>query len=259
MNIDESNIISYRLLLESAVDWKKKIFHEKEFFDFIFKKSRTKTLLDLRSGSGQYIFSLYGIYSTAIGVDSDSFLIENALRKSEDFPGTTFINSSFNKLLDELNSKKLPKLFDTILLLNNSLSSIINQDNIIDYLRQIHDLISSNGVLIISTFNYNKLMKYQDYEFTSQKFYHLENLYMLTRNMKILDEDLISYSANIYDSAGHIVHEHKELQFPLTKKRIIDFLEKAGFSDIEFYGDFSFSDFNVDDSKKIILVAHKKS
>ncbi len=249
---------NYRYYLESAIDWKKKLFKEKQFFDFILKKNKVKTLIDLKSGSGSYLFGLYGLYEIAVGVDSDPMLVRNARSFSEEYPGVHIIDSTFNTLKNELKSKNLPLNYDCCILMTNNVSTIINQDNILSYLKSLYDLMSFNGVLILNSFNYNKLLKNEDHEFQKINFNHEGKLYVLTRSMKIIDEDLLSYESNIYDASGHIAIEHRELQCPLTKKRLLDLLEKAGFKEIEIYGDFTFGNFEVDNSKRMITIAHKK-
>lgn len=249
---------NYRSYIESVVDWKKKMFQEKQFFDFVLKKNKAKTLIDLKSGSGNYLFGLYGLYELGVGVDSDPSLVRAALEKCEDYPGIHVVDSTFNNLEKELKSKNLPLNYDCVLLMTNNVSTIINQDNLLNYLKSVFDLMSFNGVLISNSFNYNKFLKDEDHDFKKTNFNHQGSLYMLTRSMKIIDEDLVSYEANIYDASGHIAIEHRELQYPLTKKRFVELLEKAGFKEIEVYGDFSFGNFDVDNSRRMLIVAHKK-
>ena len=255
--MEESKSINYRYLLESAVDWKKKLFHEKPFFEYFLKKKRANSFLDLRSGSGKYLLNMYGLCNNLVGVESDIILYERAKKSSIDFPGINFVNSSFTNIPNALKQINLPSTFDVVFLTNNHLATIINTNNIVDYLKKVNEIVSKNGIFLMVGFNYNKLLKDQDYSFSKQTFHHEGSLYALSRSMKIMDEELISYSCNIFDSSGHIFYEHKELQYPLTKKRIIDFLEESGFKNVEFYGDFSFTDFDVDKSKKIIVVAYK--
>ena len=248
---------NYKFFIESTIDWKKKLFLEKEFFEYLFKKNNIKNVLELKSGTGNYILSLYGLYELGVGIDSDNFLIEKASEKSKEKPNVKFINSNFQKNKANLLKNNLPSKYDAIMYMNNGLSTIINKKNIIEHLKSIYDFTSNEGIAIFNIFNYNNLLKHTKYEFKNMNFEHLGNKYILIRNMKIIDEDLISYTSDIYDYSGHIIHEHKELQYPLTKKRIQTFLISAGFKNVEIYGDFNFSDFNVDNSKKMVVIAHK--
>ncbi len=246
---------SFRQILEKSVDWKKKMFHELSFFEFVFKKYKISSVLDIRSGSGNTLCSLHSLINYGLGIDTDPVLISSAQDISELYPHINFINSGLQNIRSEISRASLPRVFDAALLLNNQLPTTINENNIINSLKLLRELIAPNGIVILSVFNYNKIMKDQDYEFGKHTFSIDGNVLTLSRYMKILDTDLISYSATVYDSSGKEVKSHQELHNPLTKGRLNFLLSEAGFSILDIFGDMSFREFNVDKSKKIVILA----
>lgn len=248
----------YSLLIDFVIDWKKKLFNEMPFFSFLFKKYKVKTVLDVDCGSGQYLMAMLPTLHYALGIDTNAYMIKKA--NDAHLVGTNFkfLNISIEHLDEAIRKERLYKKYDAALSLHNGFATIINDFNIEKRLRGIREHLDANGIFIISGFNYNKLLKDQDYIFRKIAFSYLDNQYYIIRNMKILEDDLIKYTADLYDDKGHVVTNFEQLQRPLTKKRLETLLEECGFEILDVYGNYNFEEFNVDTSKKLIVVARVK-
>lgn len=245
----------YALLVDSMIDWKKKLFSELPFFSFYFKKHKIKTLLDIDCGSGRYVLGFLPQLQYAVGIDSNPFLIDKAIKRNSIGTNVKFLNFPIEQLDEQIRKEHLYSKYDCIVSLSNGFASIINDHNIIKRLQLIKEHINPHGVLIINSFNYNTLLKHQGFNFKRMPFSYIDHTYNLVRSMKILEIDLIKYCADLYDEKGHVAATFEQLQRPLTKKRLELFLEDAGFKVEEVYGDFEFNDFNIDTSKKMITIA----
>ena len=245
----------YSLLIDSMVDWKKRLFSELPFFSFYLKKHKIRTLLDIDCGSGRYVLGMLPQLQYAVGIDSNPFLIEKALKRNTIGTNVSFLNFPIEQLPEQIRKEHLYSKYDCIISLTNSFAGIINDHNLVKRLLLIKEHLNPHGVVIINSFNYNALLKHQEHNFKRIPFRYLDHTYHLVRNLKILEIDLIKYSADLYDEKGHVVASFEQLQRPLTKKRLHIFLEEAGFRVEDVFGDFEFNDFHVDSSKKMITIA----
>ncbi len=245
----------YSLLIDSMIDWKKRLFSELPFFSFYFKKHKIKTLLDIDCGSGRYVLGLLPQLQYAVGIDTNPFLVEKAKKRNAIGTNVSFLNFPLEQFDEQIRKEHLYSKYDCILSLQNGFAGIINDYNISRRLSLIKGHLNPHGLVILNSFNYNALLKHREYHFRRIPFPYLDHTYQLVRSMKILDIDLIKYSADLYDEKGNVVTSFEQLQRPLTKKRLQTFLEDAGFRVEAVYGDFEFSDFSADKSKKMVTVA----
>ncbi len=247
---------SLRFLVDSAKDWKRQLYKEKVLFRSIFSE-RTRTVLESRCFSGNRLLSLIDLADRMIGLENDYRLNERAKESVSGTPGIEVLDSSLLDYDPQLH-RGFPERYDAVLLMDNQLAQHANQDNLDKIFQKAHELLLPGGQAIISLFNYNKVLKQEYYDFSKVPFIYKGDKYYMTRHMKVFDEDILKYLVDIYDIGGHHVKSFNELHLILTKKRLCDRLISHGFIIHALYGDPEMSEFDVDRSSKMIVVAKKK-
>ncbi|MFW6230397.1 MAG: class I SAM-dependent methyltransferase [Nanoarchaeota archaeon] len=250
-------IEEYDVFIDSIIDWKKRIYHEMSFYEHLFAKHHVKTLLDLRCGSGHLLGSLSHLVKDAVGAERNAHLVKGARELTKLKQNVTILHSSLDQLKSELAKTSAPQIFSCIMLLNNHLPSIINDENFINYLRSIHNLLEKQGIVIFSLFNYHRVLMDGEYDFGTIPAIYEGTPYTLLRYMKVMDSDLIKYSADVFDRHNNEALSYQQLLKPLTKARLENYLFKAGFVEPEFYGDFSFNPFSPERSRRMLVVVKR--
>lgn len=218
-----------------------------EFYRALFQKHQVETVLDCACGTGNDLILLHDLGIRVYGSDiSESMLVQArkklAVRKL-DIP---LKNVDFRILPEHYNIR-----FDAVLCLTTSLPQLLDECEIVRGLQCMHRVLKPDGILVLSQGLTDKQLESQ------VRFAPAVNDPDFTRIMAVDYYDEI-YDVNVLD----VTHTQELSDFRVysVRYRILlqnDYerlLREAGFSKIEYYGDWNFSPYSKEDSELLIVI-----
>jgi len=203
-------------------------------------------VLDIGCGIGTLSFELTNYYKHVLGIDMDAEMIRAASKKKED--ESKFIQFQQISML-ELDSFIDNNSVDGIICFGNTLVHLNSLDEITEFLQQSKAALKSNGKLLLQIVNYDKIIK--------------KNI----KQLPLIDNDEIIFERNYYyrksknkidfntrltvKSTHQIIENSIEL-LPLLKKELALLLNKAGFDNCNYYGNFNQESYSINSPALII-------
>lgn len=205
-------------------------------------------ILDVACGSGGYAAELSKAGYAVTAVDIDEKMVEKAKEKILSGKLSADILRCDMKELEE----RLYPGFGCIFCIGNSIVHLDSRDEILEVLRQMHALMEKGGTLILQIINYDRILKYKIDELPPvvNEDINLEFIrkYELSEDGKHID---FNTTLTVDENGEKIEYKNSVKLLPLESRIMHELLEKAGFSNIEFFGDFKYS---VYDENSFMLV-----
>lgn len=210
--------------------------------NFIKKRlGKRKKVLDLAAGTGNYSIALAELGCKVTAVDLDEQMIYSLNRKAcrEKLDIKAYLMDM--KDIDSLKGEK----YDLILCIGNSIVHLDSLEEIKELINKMYSLLNDNGILIIQTVNYDRILKYNvkqlpiiDRSEKGVKFirkYDFKNNKVLFNGRLIVDE---CGRENVFDNTVEL--------FPLQSEDLTNALKGIGMKDIEVYGGFNEKEHNIE-------------
>jgi len=198
-------------------------------------------VLDVACGSGGYAAELSKAGYTVAAVDIDEKMVEKAKEKVQSENLSADILRCDMKELE----KKLSPGFNCIFCIGNSIVHLDSQDEILEALRQMHALMEKGGTLILQIINYDRIIKYKIDELPPIIIEDV-NLEFIRKYELSEDGRHIDFNTTLaVDENGEKMEFKNSVKLlPLESRTMHELLEKAGFGNIEFFGDFKQSTYD---------------
>ncbi len=242
-------------LYDLMVCWDNRLKNESTFFKDLFKQQHVKRVLDAGCGTGMHaiLFADWGY--EVIGTDLSGEMVkkakENALKSASK---ASFIKAGFGQLRSKVQGE-----FDAVTCLGNSLPHLLTKDGLAQALRDIYSMLSNGGVFVTQNRNYDKVMAEKN------RFMPLEAATLDDREIlffRLLDfcEDSIGFNIVTFTKDqgkwSYVVKSTKHR--PILKDELETLLSEAGFTDLQFLGDYQGHAFDAAESVDLIVVGKKK-
>jgi len=152
---------------------------------------------------------------------------------------------------DMLHIKKLgSEQFPLILCFGNTLPHLKSSKEIESFFKISHLILSLQGKLLIQILNYDKILAEKKVHFPVISTHNV----VLTREYKKIERQRIDFFIRLKEK-----HPKKEflesiVLFPITKNRIEALVYKSGFSEVECFSDYNFSQSNLTEYSTIYVV-----
>ncbi len=231
-------------------------FNEREasveaFFSRLFAENKVKSVLDCACGTGRDLCMLKQIGCDVYGSDiSDAMLAQAAKNLASCGVYDVPLKRADYRLLSDAYNRK----FGAVLCLATAISEMPDEKEIIRAFKSMRDVLEDGGVLVLT-------------QGTSDRQSREKPRFMLARNTRdftrlfVLDYDRPKIRYNIMD----ITHSEKESGLKtwsidlliLLQEDQERLLKEAGFRRIDFFGDFFFTPYDRETSRRIITVAYK--
>ncbi|SFA69288.1 class I SAM-dependent methyltransferase [Clostridium frigidicarnis] len=206
--------------------------------------SRGERFLDVACGTGTYSLALNKDGFSGCGVDLDNKMIEIAKTKSNELN-----NLGFNTMdMREINLQ-FHNTFNLIYCIGNSLVHLSNALEIEKAINDFYSILQENGYILIQIINYDRILKNNIKNLpTIQK----DNVDFVRNYDYKKDENKIYFNTELRIQGDTNVYKGSTPLIPLKSKDLINIIKKCGFKDIEVFGDFKKSVFNIDSYGLII-------
>lgn len=216
---------------------------------FIKKRINGKNVLDLAAGTGNYTIALAKLDYHVVATDLDEEMVKHIEEKSREEK----LGNIKARTLDMRDIHRIEgKNFDLIFCIGNSIVHLDNEEEIGDLIKKIYDLLNESGKVIIQIVNYDRILEFDvknlptiDRSKQGVKFirdYELKDGKILFKTKLIVE----------YDQE----YDHCVKLYPLTSESLTEMFVKAGFKEIEIFGGFDESEYNIN-SFATIAVAYK--
>lgn len=221
--------------------------------NFIKKRlSNRKRVLDLACGTGNYSIALAELGCSVTAVDLDGSMVHNLNKKAQQQNLDIDAHVMDMKCIDKLNNNK----YDMILCIGNSLVHLENMQEIKELINKLHSLLNEDGMLIIQTVNYDRILKYNIKE--------LPTIDRSEQGVKFIRK--YDYKNNkILFNGKLIINEHGEEKmydnivqlYPLSSEDLIKIYNNLDMKNIEMYGGFNEVEYNEEAFAFVTTAVHK--
>lgn len=258
---EDNGVTFYEQLLseyDQMIDWESRLQRETPFFNQIFSDYSVKKLLDVGCGTGRHGFHFITLgIETVVGADPSTKVIELAnARVAASGADIRFIEASFMNI-----SKRLSERFDMVCTLGNSISHLLTYDDLEQTFKNLKNLLSENGVVLVQILNWDLRLADQKRFFppTGLKTPHGDKLFfrffdfgdeLVTMNLVIFQQDA--------NSAGTWSSRTISTTLRPWRSEIIQMaLNDAGLVTAAVYGGTDLSPFRGQQSHDYIFIARK--
>jgi glycine/sarcosine N-methyltransferase len=189
-------------------------------------------VLDIGCGIGTLSFELTNYYTNVLGIDMDAEMVRAALNKKKD--------NSKSIQFQQISMLKLDTFFDKnavdgIICFGNTLVHLNSLDEIADFLQQSKAVLKSNGKLLLQIVNYDKILKK-----------NIKQLPLIENDEIIFErnycyrisENKIDFNTRLTVKSTQQIIENRIELLPLLKKELALLLNKSGFDNCNYYGNF---------------------
>ncbi|MCX8128643.1 MAG: class I SAM-dependent methyltransferase [Clostridia bacterium] len=224
-----------------------------------------KRILDVACGSGGYSVALAKQGYNVTAVDLDEKMVEVAANKAVIEGVRIDVFRKDMKELDELQTMAQNQMsqqdlnFDCIYCIGNSLVHLGSLAEISDTLKQTYSLMGKSGVLILQIINYDRIINKGVNELPVIKNDEV-GLKFVRKYEFDKNRGTVSFNTilEIHNKNGEERFENSIELLPVLCCDLSNVVKEAGFSDVELYGDFSGTSYDVN-SYMLVIRAVKNS
>ncbi|MFB9057790.1 class I SAM-dependent methyltransferase [Mariniflexile ostreae] len=216
--------------------------------DFIKSKipESNSRIIDVGCGIGTLAFELVTYYKSVLGIDLDAEMIRTALHNTE--------NKSHAIDFQHIGMLKLHTIVDKhtidgIICFGNTLVHLSTLEEVTDFLKQSKAALKANGKLLLQIVNYDKVLAKN-----IQQLPLIENediIFERHYGYRPLEHKMDFNTRLTVKSTQQIIENSIEL-LPLLKEDLAHLLNKAGFNNCNYYGNFNQEQYTLDSPALII-------
>lgn len=212
----------------------------------LFLRLRLKgRVLDIGAGTGSLIQRLAAEVDHVTGLEASPDMVKEAQRKLQDIPNARIILGDMRDLKAHFSGP-----YDGICCVGNTLVHLEGPEEIRRFLQQSLDLLEPEGTLILQVVNYDRVLREGVKEFPL-----LQRDSISFQRKYAPQGDRMVFMGTLTEN-GQVVGEETTLLYPLTFNELKEWLSQTGFSDAEFFGDYTGKPYDPD-QPALIAVARK--
>lgn len=207
-----------------------------------YLKENTR-LLDIGCSTGRVLKNIdIKEKNVFYGIDLDEKMVLNAKKD----------NRRENILFKEMNMLDIDKnfsenYFDVVFSFGNTIVHLQNERSILDFFNSVKRVLKKDGRFIFQILNYKRILNEKVKELPLIE----NNGIRFERKYSFRSDGLLDFNTILYKNDKVIVENSVPL-LPILPERLDVLLKKAGFSDIEFYGDMKKSKFDENGSYAVV-------
>ena len=217
-----------------------------DFFKRLFGRYNIKKALDCSCGTGSDLIRIKSLDYDVEGSDISEAMLNIAKEKIASY--------GMEIPLEKKDFRHLTGHFDAVLCMTTSLPHLTEEKEILAALTSMRNVLNPDGILVLS-------QGMTDKQYAQKlRFFSVVNTLSHSRVM-IIEYFEDEWKVHVLDLV-HTVDEqsfhHSSFRYKLLlRDDYNELLGQAGFSKIEFYGDFNFPSYDIMSSNQLIIVAQK--
>lgn len=203
--------------------------------DFVakcFENDCRYSVLDIGCGTGSLSIELTKLFSKVSAIDLDEAMLEKAIKKND--KGIHFQKLNMLDIEEEFGLHS----FDAVVCFGNTLVHLNGSGEVLDFFNQARRVLKKNGRLLFQIINYDRII---DQNIKSLPTIENDNIQFVRNYHYNLPKNKIGFETILtIKISGAQIKNHIPL-YPIRKQEVADLLEKAGFQQINFWGNFKYS------------------
>lgn len=258
------------------VDWDARLAAEMPFLERQLERVEARRVLDTACGTGMHAIALARQGYEVVGTDASEGMVERARANASRTEGGSiqggevrFEVAGFGQLAHTLGLSRGQEErerggpgFDAVLCLGNSLPHVVTPADLAATLDDFAECLRPGGLLLIQNRNFDAVLaSYQrwmnpqghregDREWLFVRFYDFDPDGLLTFNMvRLRREGSEDWSQEVGSTR----------LWPLREDEVIPALERAGFGEIDLYGDMEGRAYDPESSPNLVVAARAGS
>ena len=239
-------------LYDVMIDWEKRLKREGPFFQKIFKERGTGKILDSAAAGGRHVRYFTELGYDTHGADFSPEMITECRQADPGHADKKYFQSDFRDL-----ARNASPPYDAVLCLGCSLPHLPTEADFLKALANFTAILKPGGILITQFVNFDKIQKSGERIRPLNHTIRPEGEFFFLRVFDFLSREEMIIHLNVLIKRG-IEWEWKVVSttlFPVLFDSYRKLLRQAGFTNIEFYGDYEFSPFDKETSADLIVVA----
>jgi glycine/sarcosine N-methyltransferase len=228
---------------------KEDIFGQRSFFETLVKKYSVLKTLDAACGTGWHLSMFHDLGLTCFGSDISEEMLALAKRnlegkyiplKKEDYRN---LGNSWGDT------------YEMVTCLTDSLPHMLSDEDVIAALTSMYDRLSAGGILVVSNGISDSFLDAKP-KFIPARILANEAFYLITEypNEKEFSFNIlyVQKTENSFD------HKFTTMRYNAMRKEVLErCFKNTAFKNIQYYGDYDFSEYSKETSSKLIVVAEK--
>lgn len=217
-----------------------------------FLEKGPSKILDIGCAVGQLAMALAGQGHEVTGIDLDEDMVHKARKEA---PGRGLKADFFVMDMMTVDKHFRSNSFDMVLCLGNTMVHLQSPEEMQVFITKVFRLLNENGVFIVQVVNYDAVLGRG------------------IKELPVIDTEHVRFERGYrYDKADHKIRfrsrltvkkdkeifENEILLYPLTCGEMGLLMDRAGFHQVEYFGNFG-KDFHTIDSPALIVVSRSKA
>ena len=243
------------------IDWQSRLAVELPFIESVFARNNARSVLDCACGTGGHTIAFAQRGYRVTGSDISAAMIARAETNTQRAGlAIPYRVARFQDLRATFSEK-----FDAILCLGNSFVHVLSDEDALASLSNMRECLREGGVLILHNLNFDKRWQTQPrwFDVNSGTLDNRETLVWrfadysesgsVTSPSSRITFNIALFTKN--DQGAWSVEVQSTLQRPYQKNEIENFLRRAGFRDLAFYGSLQGEPFDAVQSGDLVVTA----
>jgi len=201
------------------------------FTNRAFSQTGDLSLLDIGCGTGSLSLALSTTFKKVVGIDLDEAMLEKARQVANEKNNLEFIPLDMLEIDPHLN----PETFDGIVCYGNTLVHLSSLEQISLFVKKCHRLLTPHGKLLIQIINYDRIL---DKKINSLPTLETGDIQFIRNYHYSSDKHHIDFETILTIKATNQIIRNRVPLFPVRKSEIELALSDAGFSKLNFFGNF---------------------
>jgi ubiquinone/menaquinone biosynthesis C-methylase UbiE len=228
---------------------------ELPFFKDVLGRHNVKSVLDCSCGTGKHVIRFLQLGFEATGSDVSSEMVKKAKKNAASLSiKASFVKADFKKL-----TKVFDREFDCVVCLGNSLNHELTERGMLSALKSMYGVLRNEGLIIIQIRNLPRLAEEKKKIFPIH--FHKEANGDRKLFVYVLDFQRSSVTFNVVsflEFDGEPRFEVDSVDYRIVSaEKLQALMTKAGFEELEIYGNFKFAKFSDKRSEDIVAIGRK--
>jgi glycine/sarcosine N-methyltransferase len=228
---------------------KEEIFDQRPFFEALAQKYSINTVLDAACGTGWHVWMFSDMGLSPVGSDISSDMLALAKRNLE--------GKYLQLKVEDFRSlgKSWGDRYQMVTCLTDSLPYMLTDEDVITALESMYDRVADGGILVVSNGITDSLLDRKP-KFIPARVLRNEAFYLIA---EYPNEEQFSFNIlYVVKTEESFAHRFTTMTYNAMRKSTLErCFKQTQFRNIQYYGDYDFSEYSTESSSKLIVVAEK--
>ena len=238
---------------DEMINWESRLKFERKHFKKLFGRYGVRRVLDAGCGTGRHSILFAGLGLSVVGIDISEPMLEQAKRnaEAEGAKGVKFAVGNFAEL-----TKTIRGRFGAVVCLGNSLPHLIADADVVQTLREFYSLLRKGGLLVLQGVHFDHYLDSAESAVAVTDGERDGRPITFRRHYEFKGTKVI-FHVSVFDRyRRELLENYNSPLNPIRRELLETFLEKVGFTDIQFYKDIAMRP-RTAASKNIACLARK--